>query len=86
MCAISEVEVPASANSIVHSVVVATGLIALVDDSIRRRWHNKRHVLLTLPKTSAFMKSVDAVGPKKLIDEMFHRRGSVGSRHSTPYP
>jgi len=70
----------------IADVVVATGLIALVDDSIRRRWHNKRHVLLTLPKTSAFMKSVDAVGPKKLIDEMFHRRGSVGSRHSTPYP
>lgn len=84
MCAVSEVEVPARANSTVHSVVVATGLIALVDDSIRRRWHNKRHVLLTLPKTSAFMKSVDAAGPKKLIDEIFHRRGSVGSRHAAP--
>jgi hypothetical protein len=68
----------------IADVVVATGLIALVDDSIRRRWHNKRHVRLTLPKTSAFMKSVDAVGPKKLIDEIFHRRGSVGSRHAAP--
>lgn len=58
------------------SVVVATGLVALVDDSIRRRWHSKRHVFLSLPK-NPFMRNVDAVPPKKLIDEMYHRCGSA---------
>ncbi|KAL1988563.1 hypothetical protein VTN96DRAFT_8958 [Rasamsonia emersonii] len=60
----------------VADVVVATGLIALVDDSIRRRWHSKRHVLLSLPK-NPFMRNVDAVPGKKLIDEMYHRCGSA---------
>ncbi|KAL2005877.1 hypothetical protein VTN00DRAFT_10370 [Thermoascus crustaceus] len=64
----------------VADVIVATGLIALVDDSIRRRWHSKRHVQLTLPRKSSFMKNVDHFGPKRLIDEVFHRRGSADPR------
>ncbi|KAL2215747.1 hypothetical protein M432DRAFT_634233 [Thermoascus aurantiacus ATCC 26904] len=50
----------------VADVIVATGLIALVDDSIRRRWHSKRHVQLALSM---------GIGPKRLIDELFHRLG-----------
>ncbi|KAL1962620.1 hypothetical protein VTN77DRAFT_9334 [Rasamsonia byssochlamydoides] len=69
----------------VADVVVATGLVALVDDSIKRRWHSKRHVLLNLPK-NPFTRNVDAVGPKKLIDEMFHRRGSASSRQEALLP
>ena len=50
-------------------VVVATGLIALVDDCIRRRWHNKGGVRLNIP----VKKKTDYISPQRLIDEVFNR-------------
>jgi hypothetical protein len=70
---------------------VATGITVLVDDTIRRRWHNKRHVRLSLgSKRSSFFlpgmgmsmnmnMNMESLGPKRLIDEMFHRRGSAST-------
>ena len=50
-------------------VIVATGLIALVDDCITRRWHSKDAVVLSIPaKTAA------DYTPKRLIDDLFNRR------------
>lgn len=68
------------------SAVVATGLIALVDDCIKTRWHQKNGFQLNLP---ALMKSplqmnMEYVGPKRLIDEVFNRRGLTATRHPTP--
>ncbi|KAI9799360.1 MAG: hypothetical protein M1833_004059 [Piccolia ochrophora] len=66
-------------------VIVATGLIALVDDSIKRRFHSKRSVQIVLPIPSKSPLKVDTVGPKRLIDEVFHRRTpSSQSKHPTP--
>ncbi|KAI9874051.1 MAG: hypothetical protein M1830_010250 [Pleopsidium flavum] len=68
----------------VADVIVATGLIALVDDSIHRHWHSKRgmHLTLPMPMKSAFKTNIEYVGPKRLIDEVFNRRGITGTRHS----
>jgi hypothetical protein len=52
------------------STIVATGLIALVDDCIDRRWHSKRSFHLDLPAQSA----ADYLGPDRLIDEVFNRQ------------
>jgi hypothetical protein len=50
-------------------VIVATGLIALVDDCIGRRWHSKGSVEVNIPDKSA----PDYITPKRLIDEIFNR-------------
>lgn len=64
------------------SVIISTGLIALVDDSIQRRWHRKRGMQLTLPMPmkAPFKLNLDYIGPKRLIDEVFNRRGNTGTR------
>ncbi|PGH13563.1 hypothetical protein AJ79_03556 [Helicocarpus griseus UAMH5409] len=67
----------------VADVIVATGLIALVDDSIKRRWHSKRAARSHSPMTSSFMKSMDSVASNKIIEKVFHRRGSTESRHTS---
>ncbi|KAL4915204.1 hypothetical protein BDW62DRAFT_131817 [Aspergillus aurantiobrunneus] len=51
----------------VADVIVATGLMVLVDDCIRRRWHRSGPSQVILPMRSSFSK------PKRLIDEVFHR-------------
>lgn len=66
------------------SVIVATGLIALVDDCVKRRWHSKRSVQLTLPMKSSLKKNKEYVRPKRLIDEVFNRRGPTDTHRSTP--
>lgn len=58
------------------SVVVSSGLMALVDDSIRARFHSKASQQMFIPKFG-----VEYIGPKRLINEMFKRDGS--SRPST---
>lgn len=68
------------------SVIVATGMIALVDDSIKSKFHQKDSVHMSVP---AMMKSplkmnMEYVGPKQLIDEIFHRRGTTATRRPTP--
>ncbi|ORY63126.1 uncharacterized protein BCR38DRAFT_485893 [Pseudomassariella vexata] len=59
----------------VADVVVATGLMALVDDCIKERWGTKKAHHIGLPLTS---KSVDVeyVGPKAFVQQMFSRRKS----------
>ncbi|QKX54871.1 uncharacterized protein TRUGW13939_01961 [Talaromyces rugulosus] len=63
----------------IADVILATGIIALADDSIRRRWHSKRHLILNLAKKPSFMRNMDldSLGARRFIDEMFHRRGSA---------
>jgi hypothetical protein len=52
-----------------RSTIVATGLIALVDDCLERRWHSKYSFRLDLPIHEA----ADAMGPDQLIDKVFNR-------------
>ncbi|ODM21592.1 hypothetical protein SI65_02436 [Aspergillus cristatus] len=61
----------------VADAIVATGLIVLVDDCIRRRWHSSRSAHLLDPMRAFSSKSIDLLGPKRLIDEVFHHRGSA---------
>ncbi|KAL9128205.1 MAG: hypothetical protein Q9217_003078 [Psora testacea] len=70
----------------VADVIMASGLIALVDDCIKRRWHQKTHMQLTIPSLprSLSKMDMDCVGPKRLIDEVFNRRVKQASRHPTP--
>ncbi len=74
-----------SAKLTAHSIIVATGLIALVDDSIQRRWRRKRGMQLTLPMPmkAPFKLNMEYVGPKRLIDEVFNRRGNTATRQYT---
>ncbi|KAL8732062.1 MAG: hypothetical protein Q9166_003015 [cf. Caloplaca sp. 2 TL-2023] len=70
----------------VADVIIATGLIVLVDDSIKSKFHQKSGVRMSVP---ALMKSplkmnMEYVGPKQLIDEIFHRRGTTATRRPTP--
>lgn len=68
------------------SAIVASGLVALVDDCIKARWHQKNRFQMNLP---ALMKSplhmnMEYIGPKRLIDEVFNRRSPATMRHATP--
>ncbi len=65
------------------SVIVATGLIALVDDCIKRHFHSKsatgaRHHAVSLPLTP-LKYDMEFVGPRALVEHMFKRRNSGGS-------
>ncbi|KAK3719301.1 hypothetical protein LTR37_004520 [Vermiconidia calcicola] len=64
-------------------VVIASGLMALVDDSIRHHFHAKdtKQMLIPVPKLSM---GVEYVGPKRLINEMFNRKESGSSQQSRP--
>ena len=68
------------------SVIVANGLIALVDDCIQRRFHRKKavHLVLPVPMKTPLKMNMEYVGPKRLIDEVFHRRRTTSSRGPTP--
>ena len=63
-----------------HSVIVSAGLMALVDNTVRDRFHAKHEKPSILPK-------VEYVGPKRLINEMFrpNRSLSSNSRPSTSH-
>ncbi|KAJ5675759.1 hypothetical protein N7462_008656 [Penicillium macrosclerotiorum] len=60
----------------VADVIVATGLATLVDDCIRRRWHHDRRPW-NLPARSSFTRSLERMGPRRLIGEVLQRRGSA---------
>lgn len=64
------------------SVVVAAGLIALVDDSIKARFHSKHSKQIMIPKLQM---GVEYIGPKRLINEMFNRDPSR-SRSTSSHP
>lgn len=74
----------------VNSVVVATGLIALVDDCIKRRFHSQQstHMHIPLLRNSSFkMANLEYIGPKRLIDEVFNRKqydGGQSKRQAAP--
>ncbi|KAI9741514.1 MAG: hypothetical protein M1818_004320 [Claussenomyces sp. TS43310] len=77
---ISDPSVAMAGSSDIAEVIVATGLIALVDDCIKQ--HSpadaKNTKQLTLPLTSLKM-DMEFVGPKALVNHMLHRQRSGGS-------
>ncbi|KAJ4363164.1 hypothetical protein N0V83_010284 [Neocucurbitaria cava] len=64
----------------ISDVVIATGLMALVDDCIKRRFHSKQSTQLHIPllRSSSLMMNMEYIGPKRLIDEVFHRKHHDG--------
>lgn len=60
----------------IADIAVSTGLTALVDDSIRRRFqaHESRQLIIPLPVKANGAINRSYVGPKRLIDEAFGRR------------
>jgi hypothetical protein len=68
----------------ISDVVVATGLIALADDCIKRRFHSKRTTQLHIPLVRNSSFNVEYLGPKQLIDEVFHRRNRPGLPSKRP--
>ncbi|KAJ5096184.1 hypothetical protein NUU61_005540 [Penicillium alfredii] len=58
----------------VADAIVATGLMTLVDDFIRRRWHRPSWVP---PARSSWTRSLERMGPRRLIGEVLQRRGSA---------
>ncbi|KAI8931217.1 hypothetical protein NX059_011566 [Plenodomus lindquistii] len=78
-----------NSDSDISDVVVATGLMALVDDCIKRRFHSQQSKQLHIPllRTSSFKMNMEYVGPMRLIDEVFHRKHpSGGSPKKQPAP
>ncbi|KLU82576.1 hypothetical protein MAPG_01648, partial [Magnaporthiopsis poae ATCC 64411] len=67
----------------VADVIVATGLIALVDDCIKERWQTPK--MHRIPMTSRTV-NLDSVGPKAFIRQVFGRRNSAGSPTSPSKP
>lgn len=70
----------------ISDVVVATGLMALVDDCIKRRFHTKQSTQLHIPlvRNASFKLNMEYVGPKRLIDEVFHRTKGNGPSSRRP--
>jgi hypothetical protein len=61
---------------------MATGLMALVDDCIKRRFHSKQSTYMHIPllrNPSFKMANLEYIGPKRLIDEMFNRKTQDGN-------
>ena len=58
------------------SIIMASGLITLVDDCIKRRWHHKNRVQTTVPSLmrSPLRLNMEYIGPKRLLDEVFNNR------------
>ncbi|KAF7718120.1 Uncharacterized protein PECH_002458 [Penicillium ucsense] len=61
----------------IADAIVATGLITLVDDCIRRRWHRQRRASTLSSTGAALSRSLERMGPRRLIGEVLHRRGSA---------
>ncbi|KAJ5543121.1 hypothetical protein N7535_005550 [Penicillium sp. DV-2018c] len=61
----------------VADVIVATGILALVDDCIRRRWHHERRPSWILPAQHSLAKGLERMGPRRLIGQVLQRRGSA---------
>jgi len=68
----------------VADVIVATGLMAFVDDCIKSRWHQKDRFQLSLPKSllPSGKTNKDYVGPQRLINEVFNRREADAHQYS----
>lgn len=61
---------------LILSVIMATGLIALVDDCIRDRWQAKKAHRLPVP---LIPKAI--INPKTIMQHVFGRRNSSGRCH-----
>lgn len=78
---------PINGPADVADVIMTTGLMALVDDCIKRRFRTRKLVQLNipLPMTPSKRVNLEYVGPKRLIDEVFNRRPAMHMRSmSTP--
>ncbi len=60
-----------------HSVIVATGLIALVDDCIKERWQTKKAPRFAVPLA-------EHGGPRAFMQHLFTRRNSNAADHPPP--
>jgi hypothetical protein len=69
-----------SSNCDVADVIVTTGLVALIDDCLKRKYKTTRTVELTLPTRKTM--GMEYVGPKRLLEEIF----SSHRRHHLPRP
>ncbi|KAK0629614.1 hypothetical protein B0T17DRAFT_467231, partial [Bombardia bombarda] len=69
----------------VADVIMATGLMALVDDCIKERWQPKKAHRIPVPLTSKTV-NLDHVVPRSFMQHMFGRRNSNdhGNPHSSP--
>lgn len=67
----------------VADVIVATGLIALVDDCIKRHFHPRQHKAhhVSVPGTQMTY-GMEFVNPRTMVEHMFKRRNSGGSTKS----
>ncbi|KAI1461437.1 hypothetical protein F4805DRAFT_453867 [Annulohypoxylon moriforme] len=62
-------------------VVVATGLMALVDDCIKERWQTKKVHKIEIPLMSKSL-DVEVISPRSFMQHMFARRNS--EHHPSP--
>lgn len=71
----------------IASVIVTTGLVALVDDCIKRKYHKKKTVQLMLPTTgkSPLKMNMEYVGPRRFMDELFNRRPTISRSNTIHY-
>ncbi|KUJ16537.1 uncharacterized protein LY89DRAFT_85967 [Mollisia scopiformis] len=77
---ISDKSITGEALTDVAEVIVATGLIALVDDCIKRHFHPRPvHKTHHVPATKYEM---EFVNPRTMVSNMFKRRNSGGSSKS----
>ncbi|KAH8808988.1 hypothetical protein F5884DRAFT_389620 [Xylogone sp. PMI_703] len=68
------------ASSDVADVIVSTGLIALVDDCIKRHFHkHKKHVRQVGVPLTPLKVDMEFVSPKVMVEHMFRRRSSGAS-------
>jgi len=73
----------------IADVVVSTGVYALVDDSIKRKFsRRKRVVQLVLPtmRGNTVKMNMEYVGPKRLIDQVFNRPGAAAGKKNGGTP
>jgi hypothetical protein len=68
----------------VADVIVSTGLIALVDDCIKRHFHPRSSSRKGSHHVSVAGTNVEFVNPRTMVEHMFKRRGSEQSQKSSP--
>ncbi|KAI9888165.1 MAG: hypothetical protein M1823_000100 [Watsoniomyces obsoletus] len=68
-------------NSCVNSLIVATGLIVLVDDSIKRHFHHRPP-----PAQPSLRTPLNHFAPKRLLEGVFHRNQSCEYTYRQPAP
>ncbi|KAL1954567.1 hypothetical protein VTO42DRAFT_1042 [Malbranchea cinnamomea] len=66
----------------VADVIVATGLTAMIDDCIQRKWHHNRSIQSAPPLLSPIAKSMDFLASMKLFSRLFFHVTTTGFRRS----